>query len=83
MPLAGLSLAWTEASAALPIGWRLDGITCASTGLTPDLRSERWLARAIGPNGQAMAADGEGAIAAVGALARELRALRGTMSGHE
>jgi hypothetical protein len=81
MPLAGMSKAWMEASAALPIGWRLDGITCASTGLTPDLRSERWLARAIGPKGEAMAAEGEGAIAALGALARKLEQLRGSMSG--
>jgi hypothetical protein len=81
MPLAGMSRAWMDASAALPIGWRLDGITCASTGLTPDLRSERWLARAIGPKGEAMAAEGEGAISALGALARKLERLRGSMSG--
>jgi hypothetical protein len=81
MPLAGMSKAWTEASGALPIGWRLDGITCASTGLTPDLRSECWLARAIGPKGEALTADGEGAIAALGALARKLERLRGSMSG--
>jgi hypothetical protein len=68
MPLAGLSKAWMEASAALPIGWRLDGITCASRGLAPDLRSERWLARAIGPKSEALAAEGQGAIAALGAL---------------
>jgi hypothetical protein len=70
-----------EASAALPLGWRLDGITCASTGLTPDLRSERWLARAIGPKGEALAAEGEGVIAALGALASKLEQLRGSMSG--
>jgi hypothetical protein len=66
-----------DASAALPLGWRLDGITWASTGLKPDLRSERWLARAIGPKGEALAAAGEGAIAALGALARKLEQLRG------
>jgi hypothetical protein len=81
VPLAGLSQAWVEASAALPIGWRLDGLTCASRGLAPALRSEQWLARAVGPNGEAMAAEGEGAIAALGALARELEQLRGSMSG--
>ena len=81
MPLSGLSQAWVEASAALPIGWRLDGITCASTGLTPDLRSERWLARAIGPHGEALAAEGNGAIGALSALTRLLAEQRGPMSG--
>jgi hypothetical protein len=81
MTLAGMSKAWMEASAALPIGWCLDGITCASTGLKPDLRSERWLARAIGPKGEALAAEGEGAIAALNALARGLATLRGSMTG--
>jgi len=38
---AGLSRAWIEASAALPLEWHLEGLTCASTGLAPDQRSDR------------------------------------------
>lgn len=81
MPLAGMSKAWVEASAALPLGWRLEGVTCASTGLLPEQRSDRWRAMAAGPNGETMKGEGDDAISALEALARELQVLRGSMSG--
>ena len=31
---------WAEVEEQLPPGWRLDGLRCASTGLTPEERSE-------------------------------------------
>jgi hypothetical protein len=78
---SGLNRPWTEASAALPLGWHLDGRTCASTGLTPEQRSDRWRACAVGPEGEKIQAEGDGPIAALHALARELRPLRRSKSG--
>jgi hypothetical protein len=48
--MPGLTEAWTDASAALPLGWWLDSIRCMSTGLAPHLRDDRWLAIACGPD---------------------------------
>ena len=45
-----LEKAWTDAEAALPPGWRLDGLRCASTGLAVEHRSEDWRAVARGPD---------------------------------
>ena len=44
--------AWASAEAALPQGWFLQGIRCASTGLSVDQRSELWVAEACGPAGE-------------------------------
>jgi hypothetical protein len=76
---SGLNRAWIEASAALPLEWRLEGLTCASEGLALQQRSDRWRAWALGPNGQRI--EGDGPIAALNALALELRPLRGSVSG--
>lgn len=43
---------WAIVQTALPDGWVLDGLRCASTGLTPEERSEEWMAVAVGPAGQ-------------------------------
>ncbi len=74
MPPVGLSQAWVGASAALPIGWRLDGLT-RSDG------SDRWRAWASGPKGERIEGEGEGPVSALNALARELEPLRGSLSG--
>ncbi len=42
--------AWARTAAALPPGWELDGLRCASTGMSPEDRSEEWIAVAIGPD---------------------------------
>jgi hypothetical protein len=76
-----LNRAWIDAAAALPLEWRLEGVTCASTGLAPEQRSDRWRAWAAGPNGQTIEGEGDGPIAALNALAREMGALRGRVSG--
>ena len=46
-----LADAWRRAQERLPVGWRLDGLRCGSTGLTPEQRSDDWLAGATGPDG--------------------------------
>jgi len=68
-------------AAALPLEWRIEGVVCTSIGLRPEQRSDRWRAWATGPKGQKAEAEGDGPIAALHALARELRPLRGSASG--
>jgi hypothetical protein len=46
----GIADLYRRAEDALPIGWRLNGLQCASTGLAVELRSEHWVAEACGPN---------------------------------
>jgi hypothetical protein len=43
--------AWRRTQEALPSGWQLDGLRCASDGLAPDQRSDDWVAVALGPDG--------------------------------
>lgn len=46
-----LTEAWRRTEAALPSGWTLDSLRCASEGLAPELRSDDWIAVALGPGG--------------------------------
>ncbi len=46
-----LSTAWLGAQHRLPNGWQLDGLRCASTGMTAEERSDDWVAVAHGPDG--------------------------------
>lgn len=55
-----IGTAWARVQAALPEGWSIDSLRCASEGLTPEQRSDDWIAVAIGPGGderRARAAD--------------------------
>jgi limonene-1,2-epoxide hydrolase len=56
---AGLNRAWIAAEAALPLEWRIEGLTCASEGLQPEQRSDRWRAWATGPKGERIEGEGE------------------------
>ena len=47
-----LSRIWADTAASLPPGWELGGLRCASAGLTPEDRSEEWIAVATGPAGR-------------------------------
>jgi len=47
-----LAAAWQAAQLRLPEGWHVDSLRCASGGLEPSLRSEDWIAVAIGPDGE-------------------------------
>lgn len=79
--LSGMSKAWTKASAALPLGWELDSIRCASGGMSPEQRSDKWIAVALGPEGEEIQVEGEGPISALANLALSLRKARGSMDG--
>jgi hypothetical protein len=81
MALGRMDQAWIHAEAALPLGWHLDSLRCASTGLTPEQRSETWVAVAAGPGGEELNAEGQEPVAALNALTRLLQQLRDPMSG--
>jgi hypothetical protein len=70
---AGLNRAWMAASAALPIGWDLDGLT--------RIEAKRWQASAVGPDGQRIEGEGDGPVAALQASAHQLRPVRGSVTG--
>lgn len=75
MPLGVLSMAWVEAQAAMPLGWRLMALV-----RQPD--SDDWLATAAGPlDGQTAHGRGSHPDQALRLLADELRRLRGSVTG--
>ena len=63
-----LSVACAEAQARLPDGWTLEGLRCASTGLSPDRRSDDWVAVAVGPGAAERSARAGDPIEALAAL---------------
>jgi hypothetical protein len=65
---------YRRAEDALPVGWRLNGLQCASTGLAVDLRSQRWVAEACGPNEECVRLDRQTPEDALLALTVHLRA---------
>jgi hypothetical protein len=73
MPLAGMSKAWVEVHAAMPLGWRLEGLIRTPAGV--------WQAVAASPTGEQVHAEGDNELAALSALARGLERVRGSMSG--
>ncbi len=68
-----LNAAWARVQAALPEGWTLDGLRCASTGLAEDERSDDWIAVAVGPDGDERRARATGPVAALEGLVRHDR----------
>jgi len=56
---------WQQTQAALPAGWKLDSLRCASEGLAPDKRSADWIAVAVGPNGEELRARAADPVAAL------------------
>ncbi len=68
-----LSAAWARAPAALPPDWELDGLRCASTGLSPEERSEEWIAVTIGPASQEIQHRAEDPLAALEGLVVSVR----------
>ena len=68
-----LTRVWRATQANLPLGWTLDALRCASTGLLPDQRSGEWIAVALGPGGARQthrAADPMAALTGLGAILR-------------
>jgi hypothetical protein len=73
--LGGPSMAWVEAEAAMPLGWRLMALV-----RQPD--SDDWLATAAGPlDGQTVHGRGGQPDRALHRLAEELRRINGPMTG--
>lgn len=67
----GVSRAWAAAQAALPEGWTLDALRCASPTLGPLGRSDDWVAVAVGPFGKERSHRATDAIAALEGLPLE------------
>jgi hypothetical protein len=63
-----LGEAWARTQAALPDGWTVDNLRCASTGLTPEERSDDWIAIALGPDGEERASRAADPVAALEGL---------------
>lgn len=74
---SGLNRAWITASAALPLEWRIEGLTRHAERA----ESRRWRAWAGGPHGETIEGQGEGPIGALNALARAFLKMRGSVSG--
>jgi hypothetical protein len=64
-----LTRAWTTAQGRLPEGWALDGLRCASTGLSAESRSDEWVAVAVGPTGEQRSHQAADAVSALEGLA--------------
>lgn len=73
--------AWARVRAALPEGWVLKGLRCASTGLDPDQRSDDWMTLAVGPGGAERQAQAPQPIEALEALAQQLSTERRSAPG--
>ena len=67
-----LARMYRRTEAALPAGWRLEGLRCASTGLAMDQRSDEWHAVAHGPNGGELIGRGIEPAAALADLAARI-----------
>ncbi|HEU5326355.1 MAG TPA: hypothetical protein VFV59_10775 [Candidatus Limnocylindria bacterium] len=64
--------AWNRAAAALPAGWRLEGLRCTSTGLDPSQRGDGWLAEACGPGDECIKVGARDPLDALVTLAERL-----------
>lgn len=60
--------AWARVQAALPDGWTVDSLRCASTGMAPEERSDDWIAIALGPDGEERASRAPDPVAALEGL---------------
>jgi len=72
---------WVRTEASLPLGWWIDSLRCASNGLAPHLRSDRWIAIAKGPEDETIEGEGGSADQAMANLANKLRERQGSISG--
>jgi hypothetical protein len=73
--LGALSMAWVQAEASMPLGWRLMALV-----RQPD--SDDWQATAAGPlDGQTLHGRGGQPDQALRRLADELRRIRGSVTG--
>lgn len=71
-----LTDAWNSATSALPAGWRLEGLRCTSTGLSPSQRGDDWIAEACGPNEACIRVESGDPQQALATLAQKLIEMR-------
>jgi hypothetical protein len=81
MAAGNLTQAWTTASASLPLEWRLMCVVLGPREVAPVIRSESWLAWAVGPNGERAEGLGSHPAQALLDLATKLQPLRGNRNG--
>ena len=67
-----LNTLWVATQARLPEGWSIDGLRCASTGLSSAERSDDWVAVATGPGGEKRSVRAAAPDEALDALAARL-----------
>lgn len=65
--------AWARVQTALPQGWIIDSLRCASEGLDAEQRSDDWIAVAVGPDGEERRARAADPVAALEALPAAIR----------
>jgi hypothetical protein len=63
-----IGAAWSRVQDALPEGWSIDSLRCASDGLAVAQRSDDWTAVAVGPDGEERRARSADPVAALHAL---------------
>jgi len=56
---------WASIQAAMPPGWTIDSLRCASEGLAVEQRSDDWVAVAVGPGGEERRARAADPVAAL------------------
>lgn len=71
-----LTDAWNSAASALPAGWRLEGLRCTSTGLSPSQRADDWIAEACGPNDACVQVESSDPQQALATLTQRLAEIR-------
>ena len=76
-----LSVPWAQAQARLQNGWSLDGLRCASAGLSPGQRSDDWIAVAVGPDSVERQARAGDPIEALATLASSFEQNDGELAG--
>lgn len=64
--------AWRATETVLPVGWHIEALRCASTGLDPASRSDDWVAAAAGPGGARLQRRSASAVQALAELAAAL-----------
>ncbi len=68
-----ITAVWASVQSALPEGWALDSLRCASTGLALPNRSADWVAVATGPGGETREARAGDPVRALTRVAGDLR----------
>ena len=83
--MANLTQAWTSASAALPLGWKIAGVALGPTTDERDpmvILEEHWVAWAVNDaDGDRRNGVGDNPIQALLDLAAQLRPVRGDRNG--